>query len=175
MSTNGDNEPLARPGATVTITGLTDKNRAALLESLTSAELTQVVLDGNTATFSMVRPKALALIERVQARLADTHGTRGHPYASLHAVRMKLRTGRDVTPLAGQNERASKHRKIIANLQVSVVRLQALRDAAARTVAELDRDFAAAVQAGLPVPELANAVDWDERTVRKYVERGSQP
>lgn len=73
---------------TTKITRLTGLNVRALRESLTADE--PVAITGSTATFGMPAADAVTFMQTVMQRVADTHGTRAHPYASLRAVLRKV-------------------------------------------------------------------------------------
>lgn len=74
------------------ITGLSGFNVRALQETLTAEEAERVTLGKTTAEFDMDARAAVGLVLEAQVRAGEKHGTRGHPYASLHAVLRKLRS-----------------------------------------------------------------------------------
>lgn len=87
-----ENEPTTAPAAEITkLTGLTRANTLALTEALNKGYLPGMLHVGTTvATFPGTPGEALALLDHARALLARDHGTRGHPVASIPAVRRKL-------------------------------------------------------------------------------------
>ncbi|WGH20875.1 hypothetical protein QLT00_gp92 [Gordonia phage Commandaria] len=81
------------PGAITKVTRLTGLNASALAEAVTRGYLDgdRVDVGKTTATFrDATAADALALLDAARDMLARDHGTRGHPVASIPAVRRKL-------------------------------------------------------------------------------------
>ncbi|SEP54051.1 MULTISPECIES: hypothetical protein [Amycolatopsis] len=74
----------------VKLTKLTKGNIAALKETMTSKQAATVRLTATTAVFEMSPLEALMLVCSLQSQAAQDHGSMGHPYKSLSAVRRKL-------------------------------------------------------------------------------------
>jgi pyruvate kinase len=75
------------PETSLKIKGLTRLNVAALTETLDPADA--VTLTATTATFNMPPADAVQLMNALMVRVIEKHGSRGHPYQSLHAVLRK--------------------------------------------------------------------------------------
>jgi pyruvate kinase len=75
------------PETSLKITGLTRMNVAALTETLDPDDA--VTLTATTATFNMPPADAVQFMHALMVRVIEKHGSRGHPYQSLHAVLRK--------------------------------------------------------------------------------------
>lgn len=73
------------------IKGLTRMNIAALSETLDPADA--VTLTATTATFNMPPADAVQFMHALMVQVVEKHGSRGHPYQSLHAVLRKAQRG----------------------------------------------------------------------------------
>ena len=80
------------------VRGLTASNVAALREALKEPEFYMEVLLGTTATFYGTPAEALAQLADVRETMVWRFGSRGHPVASLPAVRRKLETEAKLRP-----------------------------------------------------------------------------
>ena len=80
------------------VTSLTDSNVAALREALKEPEFYMEALTKTTATFYGTPAEALAQLADVRATMVWRFGSRGHPVASLPAVRRKLETEAKLRP-----------------------------------------------------------------------------
>ncbi|QRI45332.1 hypothetical protein SEA_ENNEA_98 [Gordonia phage Ennea] len=88
-----ETQPTTGPTAETTtkLARLTRANTLALAEALTRGYLPDTVDVGTTvATFPGRPGEALALLDHARGLLAADHGTRGHPVASIPAVRRKI-------------------------------------------------------------------------------------
>lgn len=78
------------------ITDLTALSVRALLEAI-EVPSDAVTVTLTTATFHMPPADAAAYMEALMATVADQHGRRGHPYASLHSVLRKVKAAAEPT------------------------------------------------------------------------------
>ncbi|QDF19197.1 hypothetical protein KNU64_gp93 [Gordonia Phage Lollipop1437] len=88
-----ETQPTTGPTAETTtkLARLTRANTLALAEAVTRGYLPDTVDVGTTvATFPGTPGEALALLDIARQALARDHGTRGHPVASIPAVRRRI-------------------------------------------------------------------------------------
>ncbi|AET09921.1 hypothetical protein GoPhGRU1p80 [Gordonia phage GRU1] len=78
------------------VTGLTLANTRALDDAVHYGHLSGVQITRTTATFTGTPAEALKRLDAARNALAATFGTRGHPVASIPAVRRKLVAARDL-------------------------------------------------------------------------------
>ncbi|AET09827.1 hypothetical protein [Gordonia phage GTE5] len=78
------------------VTGLTRANVLALDDAVHYGHLAGVATTRTTATFHGGPAEALARLDAARIALSACFSTRGHPVASLSAVRRKLVAARDL-------------------------------------------------------------------------------